>query len=404
MKERPLNNAQNLARATGFAVTRTRAAVSQARPFAEFEVYDDPQAARSAWAEIYDAGLATPYQSYDFVSVWLRTIGRSLRVEPMIVVVRDDAGETSAILPFCRRRLLGITIAGFVAGKHANFHMGAFRAGLAVDRGAIGDLLRRIARSQRIDAFVFVNQPHVWQRYANPFVVLGGQVSPSLGHSTELRSDFTSWLDAHYSKSAQKKLRKKARRLEEQGAVSSFIARDAASRAAALEAFFAHKVARAKATGLANDFDAAVAKRFLEAAASDGPDDDRPVIELHGLRCGDRIVAVFGGLGRAGRFCGAITSHDQDVEIARSSPGELLIHYVIGDLIQRGFTTFDLGVGEGRYKDACCENPEPLFDTALAFTFAGRWACAALLLRQRAKGWIKRTSWAWSLATRLRRR
>jgi CelD/BcsL family acetyltransferase involved in cellulose biosynthesis len=403
-KEEPLSNAQNLARATGFAVTRTRAAASPARPFAEIEVYDEPQAARAAWADIYDDALTTPYQSYDFVSVWLRTIGRSLGAEAMIVVVRDDNGETSAILPFCRRRLLGLSIAGFVGGKHANFHMGAFRSGLAVDRGAIDDLLRRIAHSQRIDAFVFVNQPHVWQGLANPFALLGGQASPSHGHSTELRGDLTSWLDANCSKSAQKKLRKKARRLEEQGAVSSFIARDAASTAAVLEAFFAHKVAHAMATGVADDFAETVAKRFLEAAASGGPDGARPVIELHGLRCGDRIVAVFGGLAGADRFCGIVTSHQHDIEIARSSPGELLIHDVVRNLIQRGFRTFDLGVGEARYKDAFCENADPLFDTAITFTFLGRWASAALLLRQRMKAWIKRRPWAWSLATRLRLR
>jgi CelD/BcsL family acetyltransferase involved in cellulose biosynthesis len=399
-EEELLNNAHNLARATGFAVMRTRGAASTARPFAEFEVYDEPRAARAAWADIYDDALATPYQSYDFVSVWLRTIGRSLGAEAMIVVVRDDRGETSAILPFCRRRLLGLAIAGFVGGKHANFHMGVFRAGLAVDRGAIDDLLRRIAHSQRIDAFAFVNQPHVWQGDVNPFSVLGGQASPSHGHSTEPGGDFNAWLDAHYSKAAQKKLRKKARRLEEQGAVSSFTARDAASTAAALETFFAHKAAHAKATGGADDFAETVAKRFLEAAASGGPG-ARPVIELHGLRCGDRIVAVFGGLARADRFCGIVTSHDHDIEIARSSPGELLIHELVRDLIRRGFTTFDLGVGEGRYKDAFCENAEPLFDTAVAFTFLGRWAGAAFLLRQRVKGWIKRRPWAWSLATRL---
>lgn len=379
-------------------------ATAPARAFAEFEIFDDPRAARAAWAEIYPSGLATPYQSADFVEAWLRTIGRSQSIRPTIVVVHDDLGKISAILPLGVRRRMGIAVAEFAGGKHANFHMGVYRRGLAVDADAVTGLLRRVAAAVRFDAVTFVNQPRIWQGMVNPLATLKGQDSPSLGHAADLSGGFTRWLETHYSKAAQKKLRKKTRRLEERAPVSFIVARDKATAAAVLAAFFAHKKARSEATRLANDFDDSEAARFLEIAATEGLARGEAIIELHALRCGERIIAVFGGVAHAGRFCGMIISYDHDPEIARSSPGELLIHAMIRDLIARGFSTFDLGVGEARYKDACCERTEALFDTAIGFTLPGRVASVCFLLVRRAKRWVKQTPWAWSLIAALFRR
>jgi CelD/BcsL family acetyltransferase involved in cellulose biosynthesis len=331
-------------------------------------------------------------------------MGQTRAIEPLIVVVYDETGRPSAILPLGVRNAMGARVAEFVGDKHANFHMGVYRRGLAVDRRTIVDLLRRVAGVARIDAFLFVNQPRVWQGRANPFAALAQQESPSLGHATQLQGDYRAWLDAHYSNAAQKKLRKKARRLAEIGATAFFTVRDEATAAATLATFFSHKSAKASETGFSNDFEDAGAMRFLNAAVRETAADGRPLIELYGLRCGERIVAIFGGLARADRFCGMIISYDQDPEIARSSPGELLVHEVIRDLTTRDFATFDLGVGEARYKNACCETEEPLFDTAMGFTLRGHVAAAMFRHGRWAKRWVKRQPWAWSIAATMLRR
>jgi CelD/BcsL family acetyltransferase involved in cellulose biosynthesis len=397
-------NAQNIAIDAMKLVATPALAGAPTRPFADFTIVVDINEANAAWAELYAEGLATPYQSRAFAETWLRTIGRTGAIEPLIVIARDETGRPSAILPLGMRRVMGVRLAEFVGGKHANFHMGLYRRDLAVERGTILDLLRRIASAARVDAFLFTNQPLTWRDRANPFAALPQQESPSLGHSTRLHGNYRAWLDAHYSNAAQKKLRKKGRRLAEIGATAFVSACDEATTSALLSTFFAHKSAQAKETGFSNDFDDAGAVAFLEAAARESAADGRPLIEIHGLQCGERIVAVFGGLARAGRFCGMITSYDQDPEIARSSPGELLIHEVIRDLITRGFTTFDLGVGEARYKNACCEIEEPLFDTAIGYTLGGRIAAALFWRGRGVKRWVKQRTWVWSLvATALRR-
>jgi CelD/BcsL family acetyltransferase involved in cellulose biosynthesis len=233
---------------------------------------------------------------------------------------------------------------------------------------------------------------------------LARQPSPSFGHKSALARDFGAWLASHYSKDGQKKLRKKARRLNEIGRASHIVAQDEATARAILAAFQRQKEARTQAVGGPNAYESPETARFFEIAATKNLPRQAQVVELHALMSGERIVATFGGLRQAGRFCGMFISYDIDPEVARCSPGQLLVVETIRDLTARGFSTFDLGVGEGRYKDENCEAEEPLFDAAVAVTATG-WAFrAAALLQRRAKRWIKQTPWAWTLADRLRRR
>ena len=65
----------------------------------------------------------------------------------------------------------------------------------------------------------------------------------------------------------------------------------------------------------------------------------------------ERVVAAFAALSGRDRLSGLVIAYDADPEIARYSPGELILHAVVRSAIARGFTTFDLGVGEGALQE-----------------------------------------------------
>jgi CelD/BcsL family acetyltransferase involved in cellulose biosynthesis len=79
-----------------------------------------------------------------------------------------------------------------------------------------------------------------------------------------------------------------------------------------------------------------------------------------------------------------------------------MVQAVVREAIARGLKTFDLGVGEARYKDEACEAEEELFDSAVGITALGRLAALAFRLRQRAKRRIKHSPRLFSLFNRLR--
>jgi CelD/BcsL family acetyltransferase involved in cellulose biosynthesis len=376
------------------------------RPFSHCEVFSDLAPVRSAWAELEKLALASPYQGYAFLDAWLRTTGEARAVEPMIVVAHDEVGRANAVLPLGRSRRGPICAAEFLGGADANFKMGLFRPGLETSAQAIVDLLRRAAHmtTPQVDVFWLADQPHSWRGAVNPMAALSRQPSPSFGHKSALGEDFDVWLRNHYSGEAQRKWRKKARRLHEIGPLVHVVARDEASVAEILSAFLGQKAARMRTLGLANAYGSPHTARFFEVAAIANLRHGAPPIELHALRSGERIVATFGGLAQAERFCGMFLSYDADPEIARCSPGQMIVLETIRDLTARGFSTFDLGVGEARYKDENCEADEPLFDAAVAVTALGSACAAATLLQRRIKRWTKQTPWARTLADGLRRR
>ena len=382
---------------------RSTARPAGRRAFAAVETIERMDAARDAWRDIAPLAAASPYQDFDFARLWLETVGAARSLKPLIVVARDAAGKVAALLPLVARTFGPLRLAGFLGGKDANFNLGLFRQGAVWSRDEVEALLAATARaaSPRIDAFLFRNQPRHWQDAPNPLAALPGQASPSSAYKSALPDDFAVWLNAHASRRAQQLMRRKARHLERVGPIAFRRAVDHAEADRLLSAFFTQKSARMRALGRVNAYEDADARAFLARLADCGLAAGAPKLEMHGLYAGDRLVATFGALVSNDRLSCLLVSYDSDLEIARSSPGELIVQAAVRDAIARGFKTFDLGVGEARYKDEACEAEEPLFDSAFAVSPAGRVAAYAFLARQRLKRRVKRSPRLLSLTRRL---
>jgi CelD/BcsL family acetyltransferase involved in cellulose biosynthesis len=205
-----------------------------------------------------------------------------------------------------------------------------------------------------------------------------------------------------FSKDARKKLRYKTKKLNDLGPIAHRVARSAEDVDLILGAFLDHKRLRFREMGVANPFESAATQAFLHRASQAGLEEGWPALELHALSIDDRIVAVFGGAVDAVRCSGMFVSFDQRPEIARFSPGEVLLAEVVRHQCSRGRRVFDLGVGEARYKASLCPEVEPLVDVTIAVTARGRLLAATASALLRAKGTVKRTPWLWTTLGRLR--
>jgi CelD/BcsL family acetyltransferase involved in cellulose biosynthesis len=370
-----------------------------ARPFARVEICEALADARPAWTALAQEAPASPYQSFDFARIWFATIGAAEGATPLIVVARDESGQPAALLPFARTARGPLRFAGFLGGKDSNFNLGLFRSSGAWSRDDVATLLAAAGAhaTPRLDAFLLCNQPLSWRGLANPLADDRPQPSPSFAYASALPSDFSAWLDARASKEAKKKMRKKRARLEATAPLVHSRAAGTQEIDRALAAFRAERRARTEALGVPDPYASAAAQEFLARLAGEG------ALELHTMAHGGRIIAVFGALPGVERLSGLFIGHDGDPEIARSSPGEIMVHAVVADAIARGFAEFDLGVGEARYKNEACEIVEPLFDSAFAVTLKGRLAAWAFLAARRAKGAVKRSPRLKALVARLRR-
>lgn len=357
------------------------------------------------WRELAATAPASAYQTEAFVLAWLDTLGKARGLQPMFVRARDAAGRAIAILCLGIEKHGGIRRAIFLGGKETNFNLGLFRAPDRFGRADIEALLREAAQALgrgAPDVFVLANQPRTWAGTANPFCLLTHQASPSYGYGTQLTTDAEAYFAARHSKERRKKLRKKETHLARIGALSHVSAAEHETLQAGLAAFFAQKQARCEAQALDADFsDPAVQAFYTKLAAPRSG--AAPALELHQLRCGSRIVAVFGGMRHRDQFSGMIISFDDDPEIARSSPGELLLTKAIASECRSGVANFDLGIGEADYKATYCETPIPLIDVLYPLNAKGTLYAAALAAQLRLKRAIKQQPRFFSTMQKLKR-
>jgi CelD/BcsL family acetyltransferase involved in cellulose biosynthesis len=380
-------------------IALARPAPAAARAFA-VEVVHGLAGAEGVWRGLEAEGVGSPYQRFDWQRAYVEAMGSAF--EACVVLVRDSSGRPCLLLPLALARRQGLRIASPVGGKHANYHLPLMAAGSALPSPSeLRALLREAGRALHIDAYAFANLPLAWNGVPNPLTE-GGRPSPSNGYRLALDADGEATLQRALSKDARKKLRQKDKKLRELGPVAHRVARTPGDVDAILAAFLAQKRERFRGTGIPNPFEDEATQTFLRAACLSGLAEGRPAIGLHALAMGERVLAVFGGAVDAARCCGMFTSFDPDPEVARSSPGELLMLDVIRHQCREGRRVFDLGVGEARYKSSLCDEVEELVDAMLPVTARGHLYAVALAGYLRAKRTVKRTPRLWQLFTRLR--
>ncbi len=370
------------------------------------EIFHDPADIRETWLALERSGIHTPYQRFEFVAAWLRNVGQAEGATAAIAVMRDLAGEALAIFPFCTTSLGPLRLLRFVGGKHSNFNMGLFSSEAPAVLHA--DMLRETLRAAGIATgahlAVLESQPRSWEGFANPLAALANHESAEPAYKMSLSGDFEALIADRVSKDARGKLRRKERRLSEFGAISYRRAQTAAEVNAGLDAFFSQKTARFLQLGQPDVFAEPGVRAFITEASLAGLEHGAAAIQLYLCVAGERIVATYGAAIDEKRFCGMFTSFDNAEDMFRWSPGDLLLFNLVRIMHEKGFSTFDLGVGEAKYKESYCDQIEPLFDTIMPLSAIGGPAALAYRCALAAKARIKQSPRLLAAINKLRSR
>ena len=361
-----------------------------AAPLLSIEVWRDPRAVLPVWEELEAVAAISVYQTRAFLLPWLATLGAARNIAPLFVVAKDRQARALALLAFRIEKSGIFRVARFLGGKESNINLGLFRPGVVFGRADIETLLRQSVKSlgaEAPDVFALVNQPREWRGTRNPFALLSHQQSPSSAYAMTLGAKTQAVL-ATVLRDPQKKLHSKELRLARLGRVA-LIANDTPKLALLiLNAFFAQKTARLRAQGIEANLAEPAMRAFLEKLTL-APPGQSPFLKFYALTAGDRIVATSAGALYRGCFSGMVNSFDIDPEIARQSPGELLLRKLIVDQCEAKLDMLDFGVGKAQYKSHYCDVSVPLFDTLLPVGDKGRIFAFYESTRLRLKAAIK---------------
>ncbi|MEK4034693.1 hypothetical protein WOA01_17630 [Methylocystis sp. IM2] len=182
------------------------AAYSHLRVFTRFED------ARTDWLALSREAAISPYQSFEFLSMWSDAIEASEDVTPFLIAAQDAKGAPSALLPLCIIGKGPLRIAAFLGGREANFNLPLLSPDAQHDQESLWRLLHDAAKHAPSppDLYFLRNQPRRFENAENPLVFANARPSASCAYGTTLPATVDE-LAARLSKENRKKLRKRKR-------------------------------------------------------------------------------------------------------------------------------------------------------------------------------------------------
>jgi len=375
-------------------------------PDLQLSVFTRLSEAEPDWQQLKDAHRGNPYQSAEWLEAWVDTLGRDLKVAPLIAVGRLE-GRAVVLLPLGLETSAGFTTLSFLGHQHGNQNTGIWDPDFyrAATPGQIAAFLRALCDRSGADLLKLENVPHSWLGRDHPLVLEGATLSPSPVFARSLGTDFDTLFKEGHSKSARKNLLRKERHLQAAGDYRVARAEGTEERGRAMTAFLEQRALRALEAGIPNVFDTPSARTFL--ARMLGLDHEtaagrKPLMDLWYLETGGAIRATCLCIDQGGTRYAYTNSVAHDDMLA-NSPGLVLIKEIVAQACaEPGLDRLDLGLGEERYKTAWAD-PVALRDSLLAATFRGGVKLQADKARIQAKAAIRNSALLWPLVRRLRK-
>ena len=348
------------------------------------------EAAEPVWRAFEARAAGTAFQSFDWLSIWYRHVGRDLGVEPAIAVV-TRAGEPLMLAPLGIERRFGLRRLVWLGGRLADYKgpllAPDFEARLD---GGFAALWRRIRRAlPRHDLVMLDGQPVSLGTpsapLGNPFAALSSSPAPDAAYVFDLPSSFDEF-SQRYRAETRRIDRSKFRKLEAAGEVTFRFAETAEERVAMAEDILARKGAQLAAQGISSIFgeeDYLAAWRDLAALP-----EERKLLEVAELRLDGTFLS--GSVAHVWHGRSTLMVHTYDPEILpKLSPGRLHLLKLLQSSIERGIATYDLSVGYAAYKESFCDTPMEMRNTIAGTSLAGMGAAAAIRTGLAAKRRIK---------------
>lgn len=385
------------------AAMQSRTAESPARSnasrIAHVDILTDLGEAEPAWRAFEEPGhLFTPYQRFDLLGSWQRSVGERESAGPFVVIARDAEQRPLALLPFALRQGHGVRTGCFMGGKHTTFNMGLWNAEFAAQAVAADlDTLFAPLRDQ-IDVLALTQQPKRWHDQQNPFALLPQQ--SAINGCPVLVMEPGGPPASRISNSFRRRLKSKEKKLQALAGYRYHLATTDADVTRLLDWFFRVKPARMAEQKLPNVFAEAGVEQFIRSACL-APRGEGRAIDIHALECDDEVIAIFAGVADGERFSMMFNTYTMS-EHARYSPGLILMRYIIDRCGERGYRSLDLGIGSDDYKRMFCKDDEDIFDSFVPLTSRGKLAAMAMSSLNVGKRLVKQNQMLFDLARRLR--
>jgi CelD/BcsL family acetyltransferase involved in cellulose biosynthesis len=335
------------------------------------------------YAALFNGSAATAFQHPIWLDGLYGKLVPKVGAKPLIVVVRDRASGTLAmVLPLLRVRRGPIRTVEFADLRVSDYLIPVCTAEVFSDLLGDENTCRQIRRVVR--PFDLLRMPKLPDGRIPVENLLAAPRRVSMdtnAYSTVLFAPFEQWRANALDRSYQKELAKKYRQLQKKGTLGFSCCDDGASIAAAMDVMKKFRGPRFQAQGDGDllqraeyfDFYSDVARRGLGS-----------FVRLYALKLDGNVIAAVLGLHHGDSLLVIMSAFDI-AGFKNQSLGALMFEQVARDCIERGDRILDFTIGDESYKRLFGAQPSPMWSVEQAGSAAGSIALFAL----KQAPWIK---------------
>ena len=352
-------------------------------------VFKSISEAEPDWLGLEPHSFLTYYQSFAWCKNWFETIGKNLKIQPIIVIGKSSDGLAQFLLPFQIRRRFGLDVLEWLTQPENNYGHGIFNHSIS-DREWCDwfkkNIYQILTLLPRFDVIAFGNMPNFLFGYQNPLATLNRFKSANHSFVTKLASDFDSLQESKRSLRSISKMRRRDERLAEAGELTIEVSSFGAVAANAIAQSLANKSSQLEEIGV-RDFPTESLSAFFSALVAKESQNLQGLYVFRLAQAGKTISSLIGGI-YSKTFWLMILSMPADAP-RQFSPGDYILRKSIAWSCEHGLTHYDFSNGHSNYKELWADNEVELFDYFAAKTFKGLPLAAILLAAATLKRIIK---------------
>lgn len=343
------------------------------------------------------------FQSRAFLQVWLSTFGKSDKVTPCFVEVRDVSGKAIIFIPLCITLRNDTKILEFMDADAADYNAPILFPGPAewTYDAAVNLWNKILATLPGFDVIDLNKMPAYVGGLVNPFDLIADDANEVFCHGIDL---LRPWDEIDNAQPYRKTLLKKMRSLERMAVTQYVIVDNNAEKKQFLDRLLRQKQRRFEETNVPG-FDADPAKYAFFAEGSDRFA-KAGMLHMAALMVGDEIVATTWGLIQGRRYYGILIGSEGD-EWAKYSVGRIVYFRTLEWLYKNGFEYMDLGIGNEPWKLEHCDTTVPLSRMTSIVSWKGHIFIRRMRLMEHLRStgvWQKLRPLKWTLLRTLRQR
>lgn len=372
------------------------------QPF-DIQIFNTFEDAEPFWREAERTADLHVYQTYGWLTDWYRLVGAAAGVEPCLVVISDADQQSLMILPlaiewrgFCR-------VLVWMGAEFADYHAPILMPGASARLRGIGVETVWKALQQKlphVDYADFERQPALIGEQANPFIGSNAVLCTHSAHHTDLFGDWSSYYTSKRGRRTRHNDRRKRKKLEKEGQLVFITAKNRDDIDRLITVMIEQKSTYAKALGERNILEQPGYAAFLREKAEQGLKDGSILLCALDLD-GDILAAQWGAVHKR-RLYSIVASYGQGAH-HKLSPGDVLLHDLMGWCFDNGIETFDFTYGDEPYKQPWCEHHVPLYRSLMPITALGAVRAYPLRWLIRLKRWAKSKEWLVTTYARTRK-